>query len=126
MSTDTMTPVGAKGSKAKTVALWAVTGLLACLFAFAGVLKFVSAEEAEQFAAWGYPDWFRVLIGAAEVAGGLGLLLPRTASLAAAGLGVVMVGAVWTHLGHGEIPKASVPFVILGLLAAVAYFRRPW
>ena len=82
-------------------------------------------EAAEQFAQLGYADWFRVLIGVLEIAGGLCLLIPRTAFYAAGVLGVVMIGAVGTLLRLGAGEQAIVPFVVLVLLALVAYARRP-
>lgn len=125
MSVGTAAPPGAKRGKAKSAALWALTGLLACVFALSGSMKFVNPEAARQFEQFGYPDWFRVLIGAVEVGGALALLLPRTAFYAAGALVVVMAGAVVTHLRAGEAPQAAVPLVLFGLLALVGYARRP-
>jgi uncharacterized membrane protein YphA (DoxX/SURF4 family) len=125
MSIGTAAPPGAKSGKAKKVALWALTGLLACLYLLSGSMKFVSPEVAKHFEAFGYPDWFRALIGVVEVGGALALLLPRTAFYAAGALVVVMAGAVFTHLRAGEVPQAAVPLVLLGLLALVCYARRP-
>jgi uncharacterized membrane protein YphA (DoxX/SURF4 family) len=126
MSVDTMSSPGKKVGKAKTIALWVVGGLLAALFVLAGSMKFANAEQAgERFAGYGYPDWFRVLIGAVEIGAGLALLIPRTTFYAAAALGVVMAGAVFTHLRQGEIPQSAVPLVLLVVLALVGYARRP-
>jgi uncharacterized membrane protein YphA (DoxX/SURF4 family) len=126
MSVGTTTPAGTKSSKGKAAALWVVTGLLAGLFVLSGSMKLVKSDDvAAQFARLGYPDWFRVLIGVAEIGGGLLLLVPRTAFYAAGTLGVVMVGAVFTHLRHGEVPQALVPLVLLCLLVTVGYLRRP-
>jgi uncharacterized membrane protein YphA (DoxX/SURF4 family) len=125
MSIDTAASARAKGGKAKTTALWVATGLLACLFVFSGFMKFVNPEMAEHFSQWGYPDWFRILIGVVELGGGLALLVPRTAWYAAGALEVVMAGAVFTHLRNGEVPQAVVPFVLLCVLAALGYARRP-
>jgi uncharacterized membrane protein YphA (DoxX/SURF4 family) len=125
MSAGTTTRAVVKSSRAKTIALWAVTGLLASLFVLSGSMKFVNPQAVEKFAAWGYPDWFRVLIGLAEVGGALVLLIPRTAFYAAGALGVVMAGAVFTHLRYAEVPQAVVPLVLLVLLAVVGYARRP-
>jgi putative oxidoreductase len=125
MSVDTASPTGAKPSRVKAAGLWVVTSLLACLFVLAGVMKFVNPEMAEHFVQWGYPDWFRILIGVVEVGGALVLLLPRTACYAAGALAVVMAGAVFTHLLHGEASQTAVPFVLLGLLVLVGYARRP-
>ena len=125
MSAGNMTSAGPKGGWVKTAAVWTATGLLAALFALAGFMKFVSADAATQFAAVGYPYWFCILIGAIEVVGAVALLVPRTAFYAAVALGVVMVGAVFTVLLHGQAVQAVFPFVVLIVLAAVAYARRP-
>jgi putative oxidoreductase len=125
MSAGITTSAKSRSSKAKTIALWVATGLLAAFFVFAGLMKFMNPEGAEQFAQWGYPDWFRVLIGVVEIAGGMVLLVPRNAFYAAGVLAVVMIGAVFTHVVHGEVPQAALPFVLLGLLVMVGYAHRP-
>jgi putative oxidoreductase len=113
----------AMNSKVSTIALRVVSGLLAFLFILSGVMKFTAKEIAEHFATWGYPDWFRILIGVIEIGAGLALLIPRIAFFAAAALGVVMVGAIYTHLAANELPEAVAPFVLLLLLGWVAYAR---
>ena len=125
MSVGTTSPAGARSGKARKIALWALTGLLAFLFAFAGSMKFVGPGAAKQFAEFGYPDWFRVVIGVVEAGGALALLAPRTAFYGAGALAVVMAGAVFTLLRAGEVPQAVVPLVLFGLLALVSYARRP-
>jgi putative oxidoreductase len=125
MSRDTATPPSVQSSWAKTAVMWIVIGLLACMFVLSGVVKFVNPEAPEQFANFGYEDWFRVLIGVAEIGGGLLLLAPRTTFYGAAALGIIMLGAVYTHLAHGQVPQALVPLVLFGLLAYVGYARRP-
>ena len=125
MSVGTTTPASTPGSRRKAVALRVAAALLGCLFVLSGAMKFVIPDAAEQFARYGYPDWFRVLIGVVEVGGGLLLLVPRTTFYAAAALAVIMVGAVFTHLRHGEVPQAAVPFVLLLLLVLVGYASRP-
>ena len=109
-------------------ALWVVQGLLAALFLFAGGVKFVlPAEMLEQ---GGLPAAFMLFIGAAEVLGALGLVLPGLlrirpglTPLAAAGLVIIMSGATGLTLAGGGGAGALVPLVV-GLLAAfVAYGR---
>jgi uncharacterized membrane protein len=80
--------------------LWVVQGLLALLFLFAGVTKLLMSA-AELTAQTPLPASFVRLIGVLEILGGLGLVLPgmlriRTAltPLAAAGLSIIMIGAV--------------------------------
>jgi uncharacterized membrane protein len=95
------------------IALWVVKGLLAAAFLGAGGAKLAgNAKMAENFSRWGFPRWFMPLIGFVEVAGAFGLLVPQTAVLACAGLIIVMVSAVGTHLGNREY-GASVPALFL-------------
>ena len=112
-----------------TYALWIVQGLLALLFLFAGVMKFVMSVE-EMTKEMPLPGWFLHFIGVAEVLGGLGLILPGLTGirpdltpLAAAGLVIIMVGATVLVVTSGGIAAALLPLVV-GLLAAfVAYGR---
>ena len=110
-------------------ALWIVQGLLAALFLFAGVMKLVLPLDALKGPVE-LPGWFMRFIGVAETLGGLGLILPgllRIAPwltpLAAAGLVIIMIGAVVITIISGEIIGAGSSLVA-GLLAVfVAYGR---
>ncbi|MGH3912931.1 MAG: DoxX family protein [Pseudonocardiaceae bacterium] len=91
-------PTATRG-RALNVTLWVVQALLALFFALIGVLKLIGPQEVvDEFATIGLGQWFRYLTGALELAGGIGLLIPRLAGLAALGLAGVMVGAAITHL----------------------------
>jgi hypothetical protein len=112
-----------------TIALWVVQGLLAALFLFAGVMKLVLPLDALK-GPIDFPGWFMRFIGVAETLGGLGLILPgvfRIATwltpLAAAGLVIIMMGAVYVTIFGGELMGGVISLVV-GLLAAfVAYGR---
>jgi uncharacterized membrane protein len=119
------------------VTLWIVQGLLALVFLFAGGMKFVMSPE-EMSAGTPFPGAFFQFIGACEVLGAFGLILPGLLKikrgltpLAAAGLTLIMIGATaLTALGMGgpgvSPMMAAIPLVV-GLLAAfVAYGRRHW
>ncbi|HEY8517290.1 MAG TPA: DoxX family protein [Candidatus Binatia bacterium] len=111
------------------LALWTVQILLAALFAFAGGTKLVlPIEEMTRDVA--LPGWFLRFIGVAELAGGLGLVLPAITGirpglvpLAALGLVIIMIGAVVLSAEvHG--PASALPALIAGLGASfVAYGR---
>lgn len=111
------------------VALWIVQGLLAALFLFAGVMKLVVPLEALKGPV-DFPGWFMRFIGVVETLGGLGLILPgvfRIATwltpLAAAGLVIIMIGAVAVTIVGGEVMGGLISLVV-GLLAAfIAYGR---
>ena len=112
-----------------TYALWIVQGLLALLFLFAGAMKFImSVEEMTQQIQ--LPGLFLRFIGVCEILGGLGLILPSLlrirpglTPLAAAGLIVIMIGATVISLMIGDVTTAVAPFVVVLLLAFVAYGR---
>ena len=112
-----------------TYALWIVQGLLALLFLFAGVMKFVmTVEEMTQQVQM--PGAFLRFIGVCESVGGLGLILPSLlrirpglTPLAAACLMVIMIGATLVSLMIGGVATAVAPFVVLLLLAFIAYGR---
>src|SRR5262245_23405022 len=101
---------------------WILTLLLAVLMVGPGSQKFTSPTWQRMFRTWGYPEGFYLVIGAIEVIGGIGLLIPRIASYCAITLSVVMLGAAATQVlrggrnGVGEIVFAT-------LLAVIAWIR---
>jgi hypothetical protein len=110
-------------------ALWGVQVLLALVFAFAGGMKLVLSPE-QMTGPVAFPVWFLRFIGVAEVVGALGLILPGLVRirpgltpLAAAGLVIIMIGAIVVTLIGGMIGPALFSLVV-GLLAVfVAYGR---
>lgn len=114
-------------SKAVRIAEWIVSILLTALFAFASFPKLTQAPQAvEGFQKAGYAGWFLLFIGAAELAGAIGLLIPKLRFLAAAGLSIIMTGAVVTHLRSGDdIGHTAPAAVALLLLLWLAWSTRP-
>ena len=120
----------ARNSARKThITLWIVQILLGALFLFGGGFKLV-APIAQMTAQLPLPGWFLRFIGAAEFAGGLGLILPslfrirpQLTPLAAQGLVVIMAGAVGVTLGL-RLPGAAIPAIVGVLAAIVAYGRN--
>ena len=115
-----------------TIGLWIVQGLLALLFLFAGSMKLILPIEMLT-AQMPLPGLFLRFIGTAEVAGGLGLILPgllrirpMLTPLAACGLVIIMIGATVVTLATGAIVPALLPLVVGLLCTAVAYGRRSW
>ena len=112
-----------------TAALWIVQSLLALLFFFAGGMKLVLPLE-QLTGPITLPGPLLRFIGVAEVLGALGLILPGLlrirpglTPLAAAGLVIIMLGAIVLTLVAGLVAVALISLVV-GLLAAfVAYGR---
>jgi len=114
-------------SKGKAITSWVLQVLLALLFVAASAGKLTSnAAVVEMFAGWGYPASFMLLIGALELLGAIGLLVPRTSGYAAMGLIGLMIGAAITHLANGEGLQVLRPILFAVPLAAIVLIRRPW
>lgn len=106
------------------LALWVLQAALAFQFAGAGLVKVTgSPEMVDLFATIGAGQWLRYLVGALELAGAVGLLVPVLSGLAALGLAALMVGATATNL----LVLGVSPWLPIGLLlasAVVAWARR--
>ena len=115
------------------VAIWIVQILLALAFGAAGFMKITQPREklqtnmkwVEDFA----PNTIKG-IGTLEALAAIGLILPFLTGilpiltpLAAVGLILVMVGAIYTHFRRGEASVTVVNLVLLLLAAFVAYGR---
>lgn len=105
------------------IALWIVQILLALIFLFAGGMKLILPIE-EMTKDIAMPGLFLRFIGVCEVLGGLGVVLPwllrirpGLTPLAAAGLVIIMIGAVITTVMTMSVVMAIVPFVV-GVMAA--------
>jgi uncharacterized membrane protein YphA (DoxX/SURF4 family) len=115
-----------------TTALWIIQGLLAAAFLMAGLMKLVKSRADLEAKGMGWVEGFSdgqvKAIGAVEVLGGIGVILPGAlgivpvlSGVAAAGLVLTMVGAAITHVRRNELPVVA-PNVVLGALAGyVAY-----
>ncbi len=113
--------------------LWVVQILVGALFTMAGVMKL--SQPVDKLAA--RMTWVpRVpvaqvrFIGACELAGGLGLILPWATHVApvltpvaGAALALVMVLAAVHHLRHDEAKMVPMNLVLGGLAAFVAWGR---
>lgn len=115
-------------------ALWIIQGVLAGIFVVTGLTKLT--QRREKMAA-GPMSWaadvsdtqFRG-IGALELLGAAGLILPGVLGiaglitpLAAAGLALTMVGAFLTHARLGETSRLAAPVGLLALALLIAFER---
>jgi len=110
-------------------ALWVVQAVLAALFLFAGSMKL--AMPAAQLARLSHmPATFLQFIGVCEVLGALGLVLPGLfrvrlglTPLAAAGLVIIMLGAVIVTVSTQGAAAAGLPLIV-GLLTTFVAVGR--
>ena len=114
------------------VILWILQGVLAVIFAIAGVTHFLPPEglpEAMHGVAE-LPAGVPYFIGTVEILAALGLILPgltgiqtRLTPLASAGLILVMVGAIVWHAQREEFPNIVLNVILAVIAAFVAYGR---
>jgi uncharacterized membrane protein len=99
--------------------------VLALTFAMAGFAK-VGGDAAmvEMFATIAIGQWFRYLVGALEIAGALGVLVPRLSGLAALGLLCLMAGATLTNVFVLHT-SPLLPIVLMVVSALVVWGRWP-
>ena len=116
------------------IVVWVLQALLAIAFLGAGMMKLITPYAdlaADPNMGWveGFSATQIKIIGALEVLGGIGLVLPMIVKRfqylvpsAAIGLALTMVGAAIVHISRGE---PVVPNIVLFVLAAaVAWFRK--
>ncbi|WP_371407172.1 DoxX family protein [Kribbella sp. NBC_00662] len=106
------------------VGLWVVQVVLAVMFVMAGLPK-LSGDPVmvDLFNAVGAGQWLRYVVGALELAGAIGLLVPRVCGLAALGLAMLLVGATLTNIVVlGASP--AIPIAYLLVAAVIAWLRR--
>jgi len=110
--------------------LWTAQILVALLFLFAGSMKFIMSPEQMQQGPLTLPIAFIHFIGICECLGALGLVLPGVTRihtfltpLAAAGLTIIMIGAVVVSVLSMGVPAAILPAVVGVVTAWIAYAR---
>lgn len=111
---------------------WVLQVLLGIWFVAIGTIHLVVPEGLPDPLTWTYdlPSAVHWIAGIAEIAGGLGLVLPaatriapRLTPLAASGLVAVMLPAAVWHATRGEVQSVVGNIVIAGLLVLVARVR---
>lgn len=117
-------------------ALWIIAGILAVAYVAGGTGKLIMSKE--KIAGFGPSGkWVEDFsagtvkaIGALEVLGGIGLILPAVLSiapilvpLAATGLAIIMAGATTTRIRRGEFKLMVADLVYLALCCFVAWGR---
>ena len=117
------------------LALWIVAGLLAAVFLFAGSSKlFIPREKLAKAPGGGwtldFSAGFVKALGAVEILGAVGLILPALLDIApimvpmaAVGLALIMVGAAIVTFRRQEFKHVLLNLTYLALLIFVAFGR---
>ncbi|HKW18406.1 MAG TPA: DoxX family protein [Terriglobales bacterium] len=112
----------------RNIAYWVSTVIISALSLFAAYAYLASGSQAVQgFAAVGYPQQLRIILGIAKPLGAIVLLIPgflRLKEWAYAGFTFAWICAFIAHYLAGQKSEAFFPIGLLVLLA-ISYFTRP-
>jgi uncharacterized membrane protein YphA (DoxX/SURF4 family) len=123
----------AKGENKMNIALWIAQILLAIVYGMAGMMKAFQTAKAGEMLPWAkrHSDSFVRLVGASELLGALGMILPALTGilpvltpLAAIGLSLIQILAIlMEHLPNKEYKAIPFNVVLFVLSVFVAYGR---
>ena len=115
---------------ALNVLLWVLQILLAAAFLAHGLMFLFPSPEIEVLMDASLARPFRYFLGVAEVAAGVGLVVPGVTRiapwlvpLAAAGLVPIMIGATVLHVVRAEYSSAVITAILLAMIVVVAWGR---
>ena len=117
------------------IALWVLQGVLAAAFTGAGLMKLLTDMSLQESRGMGWiknvPPAALKALGAAEVLGAIGVVLPAVVNvapilvpIAASCLAVVAIGAVVAHIRFHDEPVAMLPAAVLFIAAVVVAWGR--
>ncbi|NUT32392.1 MAG: DoxX family protein [Hamadaea sp.] len=119
-----------------TIAYWILAGLLALFYAYAGGKK-VSQSQQQLVPMMGWVDTVPMplvrVIGALELLGAVGLILPALtgiapwlALVAAIGFVLLQIGGIAVHLSRGEAKLIGLNVALLAMAAGTAWLGTVW
>ena len=98
--------------------------IVAVILVPAGGAKLAGVPQMHaSFSVLGLPVWFGYFIGACEIAGAIGLFIRRLSALAAIGISIIMLGALYFHAIYTPIAQ-GIPSMLVLLLCAYIFSKR--
>jgi Flp pilus assembly protein protease CpaA len=119
-----------------TIAYWILAALLGVFYLYAGGLKVArSQEQLAPMMGWvdTVPMWLVRLIGAVELLGVAGLILPRLTGVvpglavaAAGGFVVLQILAARVHLSRGETKEVGLNLALIAVAGVTVWLATAW
>ncbi|MEV0134062.1 DoxX family protein [Dactylosporangium sp. NPDC050688] len=104
--------------------LWVMQVVVGVDFIVGGLAKLGGLQRmVDLFDHIGAGHWLRYFVGVVEIFGGIGILIPKLSGLAATGLALLMVGALYTNVVL--IDESWAPLAWLVIVAIIAWRRWP-
>jgi len=113
----------------KTYLYWISTVLLAVFMLASGSAYFFVESMADNFDRLGFPDYFRIELGAAKILGAIVLVTPvprRVKEWTYAGFGITFISAAYAHGAAGDPIGTAIPPVVALAILATSYLTAPW
>ncbi len=105
---------------------WVAMGIVSLIMVLGGAAKLMGQPMATtSFATLGLPAVFGTFIGLCEVAGGIGVWFRKTSKLAAMGITVIMVGAIYYHVVHTPLAQGIPALVVLICCGWIIASKQP-
>ena len=105
--------------------LWSAIALVVLYVGAGGLAKLAGVPYVHSsFPKLGLPAWFGYFIGVCEVLGCIGLFVRPLRALAAAGIGIIMVGATYYHAVYTPVMQAAPAFLLLLLCVYILLKSR--
>jgi len=110
-------------TKTQKITYYVLLTLLSLGFIAAGIPKLMADPQAVAgFAMAHLPLWFLYFIGVAEIAGAIGLWIPKLFRYAAYGLWIILAGAVVTTIAFTTTPGMAVMPVVYGIILGIIFW----
>ncbi len=111
--------------KTKNIIALVLAVIVGAWMVLAGIGKLTGNEQAAAvFIKSGFPSWFKTVAGVLEIAGAIGLFIPKLRRMAAMCLIGLMCGALYTHFKLGDpILNWSGAFAVIALLSAFLWLH---
>ncbi len=104
--------------------IWIAMTIVTLVMLMGGVMKLTGNPMATtSFSVLGLPPWVATFVGACEIAGAIGIWLRKTSLLAAIGISIIMLGAIYYHVMHTPLVEGVAAFVVL-LCCALIISRK--
>ncbi|MEL6537337.1 MAG: DoxX family protein [Bacteroidota bacterium] len=107
---------------------WVSTSLLSVALLLSSYTYFFVPSNIEGFKALGYPDHFRVQLGALKVVAAIALIIPAVPGVvkewAYAGTAFFLLTALVAHLAHRD--RIGLTVILLILFGILAVSRYSW
>lgn len=112
--------------KRRDLSVWIAIVLVTLYVGAGGVAKLAGVPYVHSsFPKLGLPPWFGYFIGVCEVLGPIALFIRPLSAWAAAGIGIIMIGATYYHATYTPLAQAAPAFVLMLLSFYIVWKRWP-